>query len=138
MRKFFYKAVVTVVISVCVTALLYASDVQEKRIYLVDVSGSMTGKGSVCSADILGKVKDSLVSTINWAPAKTQFVVIPFTDEVYPMIVGNTGNIVSVLGEISELWERDGNTDLVKAWKTGLLQLDSSKVNYLFLICNFR
>lgn len=32
------------------------------------------------------------------------------------------------------MWERDGNTDLVKAWKTGLLQLDSSKVNYLFLI----
>lgn len=129
------KSVIAVLlIVICTEASYAASDVQEKRIYLVDVSGSMTGKGSVCSADILGKVKDSLVSTINWAPAKTQFVVIPFTDEVYPMIVGNTDNIVSVLGEISELWERDGNTDLVKAWKTGLLQLDSSKVNYLFLI----
>lgn len=45
---------------------IYAQDfMKEKRIYLVDVTASMIGKGGVKTPDIFNKVKDQLTTAIS-------------------------------------------------------------------------
>ena len=126
-------------IAVCIMSLylltsLYAHEIPEKRIYLVDMSGSMAGKGTIETADIMQKVKTALLNTISWVPVNASFVIIPFTDRLYPEILGSTEDKTALNDKVSKMVELEGNTDLLQPWKAGLLQLDSTKVNYLFLI----
>lgn len=128
------KFIAVCTISLCFLTSLYAHETQEKRIYLVDMSGSMAGKGTVETSDVLSKVKTSLLSTISWTPVGASFVIIPFTDRLYPEISGSSEDKTALKEKVSKMVELDGNTDLMQPWKAGILQLDSTKVNYLFLI----
>lgn len=128
------KFIAVCVMSLCLLTSLYAHEIPEKRIYLVDMSGSMAGKGTVETADIMQKVKTALLNTISWVPVDASFVIIPFTDRLYPEIPGSTEDKTALKDKVSTMVELEGNTDLMQPWKAGLLQLDSAKVNYLFLI----
>ena len=53
---------------------------QEKRIYLVDVTASMEGKGEVETPDIFQTVKESLAETIQQIYDTTTVIeIIPFS-----------------------------------------------------------
>ena len=106
----------------------------EKRIYLMDLSGSMTGLGSVRTDNVLDKMKADLKGTINWVPTNTDFVFIPFTEEISPYIQGTSEEKPVLIGHISNIDIMPGNTDIASAWERGLAELDSTKVNYLFLL----
>lgn len=46
----------------------------EKRIYLLDLSGSMIGQGSVRTDNVLEKMKSDLEATVDWTSLPTDFV----------------------------------------------------------------
>lgn len=117
------------------TIPLYANNYKpEKRIYLMDLSGSMTGLGSVRTDNVLDKMKADLKGTINWVPTNSDFVFIPFTEDISPYIKGTSEEKPVLIGHISDIDIMPGNTDIASAWERGLAELDSTKVNYLFLL----
>lgn len=117
------------------TIPLYANNYKpEKRIYLMDLSGSMTGLGSVRTDNVLDKMKADLKGTINWVPTNSDFVFIPFTEDISPYIKGTSEEKPVLIGHISDIDIMPGNTDIASAWARGLAELDSTKVNYLFLL----
>ncbi len=108
---------------------------KEKRIYLVDVTASMIGKGGVKTPDIFNKVKDQLTTAIsNIQDNDTEIVVIPFTNTTHRAIYGTSAKKDSLLAEISKISIKSGDTNIVDAWLRGISELDSAKVNYLFLL----
>lgn len=115
---------------------LYAQDfMKEKRIYLVDVTASMIGKGGVKTPDIFNKVKDQLTTAIsNIQDADTEIVVIPFTNTTHQAIYGTSTKKDSLLAEINKISIKNGDTNIVDAWLSGISELDSARVNYLFLL----
>lgn len=117
------------------TGTLHANKyMPEKRIYLVDLSGSMTGLGSVRTENVMDKMKADLKATVNWVPTNTDFVFIPFTEHILPYIKGTDTDKQLLNGHISDLEIMPGNTDIASAWQCALTELDSTKVNYLFLL----
>lgn len=117
------------------TGTLHANNyMPEKRIYLVDLSGSMTGLGSVRTENVMDKMKADLKATVNWVPTNTDFVFIPFTEHILPYIKGTNTDKQLLNGHISDLEIMPGNTDIASAWQCALTELDSTKVNYLFLL----
>lgn len=109
---------------------------EEKRIYLVDVTASMEGKGVGKTYNIFDKVKNELVATIDSIDdSATEVVVVPFTNKVHKTISGILASQKdSLLQEIRQLEVMPGDTDITAAWKHGISLLDSTKVNYLFLL----
>ena len=56
----------------------------EKRIYLIDLTGSMEGRGSIQTPNILQTVKDNLAATIeNIEDPLTEIIIIPFNYFLY-------------------------------------------------------
>ena len=106
----------------------------EKRIYLLDITASMTGfgKGNI---DIFDKVKQQLAMAINEIDKNTEIAIIPYTSKVYPTITGTKQEILSKLNNIKTIKE---DTNIDAAWAKGLSLLDSTKVNYLFLLTDGR
>ena len=108
--------------------------IPEKRIYLVDLSGSMVGQGSVQTANVLDKMKSDLKATVDWVTLETDFVIVPFTEDVLPEIKGEDTDKQGLVREITSLGIASGNTDIASAWKCALEELDTSKVNYVFVL----
>lgn len=106
----------------------------EKRIYLLDLSGSMVGHGSVKTDNVLGKMKSDLEASVNWTSLPTDFVFIPFTDKLMPEFGGADTTKQKLMTEISAIEIETGNTDIATAWEYALEKLDSTKVNYIFLL----
>lgn len=108
---------------------------QEKRIYIVDVTASMQGKGIVQTANIFDKVKSELsnaVDSIN--NADTEISIIPFTDRPHMAINGNTSDKTKLLDDISKIDIKKGDTNIADAWTAGISEIDSTRINYLFLL----
>ena len=106
----------------------------EKRIYLLDLSGSMIGQGSVRTDNVLDKMKSDLEATVDWTSLPTDFVFIPFTDRVMPEFGGTDTKKRELMTEIFAIKPGVGNTDIASAWECALTKLDSTKVNYIFLL----
>lgn len=107
----------------------------EKRIYLIDVTASMEGKGSVDTPDIFADVKRSLQQTIELIQDKTTEVVfIPFTNKPHLRSSFKVEEMDEIKKYISELKVEKGDTNIVDAWNEGVEEINPSKVNYLFLL----
>ena len=122
-------------------SIIYGSNVsaqvfpKEKRIYLVDVTASMTGKGIVKTPDIFNKVKDELknaVMSIN--DVNTEIVIIPFTNVPHSSIRGLISNRDSLISAIDKLSVRPGDTNIADAWSHGIQEIDSTRVNFIFML----
>lgn len=131
-----------VVIGMLVSIRLGAQDTKtEKRIYLVDLTASMEGKGRVWTPNIMSAVKKNLVDAINNIEDKnTEILIIPFTDKVHPQktIKGRIHEKESILAKIKGLNVLPGDTNISGAWEYGVTQLDDQKINYLFLLTDGR
>ena len=107
----------------------------EKRIYLVDLTGSMEGKGSVVTPNILQTVKDNLAATIdNIEDENTEVIIVPFTDRVWESFSGRITDKQTIITGVKELKVLSGDTNIADAWSYGTTLLDSTKINYLFLL----
>lgn len=107
----------------------------EKRIYLLDVTASMVGKGVIETPDIFNEVKSKLSQTIlNIRSPHTEVVIIPFTNTPFEPIKGTLDKKDSIATEINKIEVRKGDTNIAGAWQRGVEELDSTKVNYMFLL----
>lgn len=108
---------------------------QEKRIYLVDVTASMEGRGAVATPNIFDSVKDKLESTISHIADKTtEVAIIPFTSNTFPEYSGTIAQKDSLTSIISKLEVKRGDTNIADAWSKAVSSLDSTKINYIFLL----
>ena len=108
---------------------------QEKRIYLVDVTASMEGRGIGGTQDVFQKVKNSLISTLQRIEdERTDVVIIPFTSHTFPEFNGRIAQKDSLIQYISNLSIRKGDTNIADAWAKGVACVDSTKINYIFLL----
>lgn len=111
------------------------SYMQEKRIYLVDVTASMIGKGNVKTPDIFSKVKEGLLETINnLNTPTTEVVIVPFTNKPHDKMNGQIIAKDEILENIKSLAIKPGDTNIADAWNYAVQEIDSTKVNYLFLL----
>ena len=107
--------------------------IDEKRIYLIDLTRSMEGYNG--SENIFGTVKVQLkdaIQSIN--DTTTEIVLIPFTDKPLGMINKNIADREELLQYIDDLSPKKGDTNILSAWQRGVEQLDSTKVNYMFML----
>ncbi len=108
---------------------------QEKRIYLVDVTKSLVGQGEIKTPNIFDQVKNNLIDAINEIEdPNTEIIVVPFTNKPHQAIMGRTSQKDSLVAILRDLKIKSGDTNIDDAWKSGVSYLDSSKVNYLFLL----
>lgn len=111
------------------------NNIHEKRIYLLDVTKSMVGKGVVETPDIFEQVKLNLIEAINEIEdPQTEIVVVPFTNTPHEIISGFVSQKDSLSRLLSDLTVRNGDTNIADAWAMGVSLLDSTKVNYMFLL----
>ena len=107
----------------------------EKRVYLLDVTASMEGRGIVETPNIFDNVKNQLSNSLsNITYPQTEIVIVPFTESIFNPIRGNITQIDSLVNEISKIGIEKGDTNIADAWEYGISELDSTKVNYLFLL----
>lgn len=107
----------------------------EKRIYLLDVTASMVGKGVVDTPNIFNDVKEKLIETLRDIQSEdTEIVVIPFTNKPHSIIQGYSYDEQMLTDKIRSIDIRPGDTNIADAWIEGLRQIDSTKINYLFLL----
>ena len=108
---------------------------QEKRIYIVDVTASMEGRGVGGTRKIFQTVKDNLVSTLHRIDdRKTEVVIIPFTSHPFPEFTGRIAEKDSLAQYINGLSIQNGDTNIADAWTNGVSCVDSTKINYIFLL----
>ena len=119
-----------------VSQIAYSQSHQnEKRIYLLDVTASMLGKGSVNTPNIFDEVKQKLTNSINDIQSPlTEVVIIPFTDKPHEPIRGRINNRDSLINEINKIDVKRGDTNITDAWIRGVEEIDSLKINYMFLL----
>lgn len=111
------------------------SYLHEKRIYLLDVTASMIGQGVVETPAIFNDVKEQLKNSLNNIESpNTEIVIVPFTDVPHSPITGFISQKDSLAKEISKIKILRGDTNIADAWMNGVNLLDSTKVNYLFLL----
>lgn len=128
-------------IYILLIALLYcclshsANFKNEKRIYIVDVTASMAGKGVVASDNIFQKVKNELKSAVSSIEKPTTEVeIITFTNKIHQRISGVASNKKDLLTQIDGIKVSNGDTDIANAWLEGQKLVDDKKVNYVFLL----
>ena len=133
-RKF--KLVIVIFIAMFLSNIAFAQPyLQEKRIYVVDVTGSMEGRGAVETPNIFNKVKQNLVSAIESIPtSSTEVVIIPFTNRPVGEFSGTIEHKDSLTSYISDLKIFGGDTNIADAWDRGISHIDTTKVNYIFLL----
>lgn len=107
----------------------------EKRIYLLDVTGSMEGRGNVPSPNIFSEVKSKLAKTIfETKDVNTEIVIIPFSDQCFEPIIGTINEKDSIILAINNLETKRGDTNIAGAWNKCVSEIDSTKTNYLFIL----
>lgn len=137
MKNFFYILKTTIFIG-CImyfNPMHSQTYMQEKRIYLVDVTASMIGKGNVKTPDIFSKVKEGLLETIdNINTPSTEIVIVPFTNKPHEKMNGQIIAKDGILENIKSLSIKPGDTNIADAWNYAVQEIDSTRVNYLFIL----
>ena len=111
-------------------ALCAQGYMKEKRIYLLDITGSMSGFGG--SENIYDSVRSQLISAIlEVDESNTLIEVIPYADKPGSVITGSKEDIISALSNIKAIGT---NTNIDAAWRKGVSRIDSTRVNYMFLL----
>ena len=130
-----------IILSICALFLLMgfiaSAEIpqREKRIYLVDVTASMKGDGVVDTPDIFDTVKGSLIETLQEiADTTIEIEIIPFTDKVHEGIRANISEREKLIDFINELDVKKGDTNIADAWSLGVSKIDTTKINYLFIL----
>ena len=99
---------------------------REKRIYPVDVTSSMQGRGSVPTPDILDKVKASLTETLQEiVDTTTEIEIILFTDKVNKGINATISNRDVLVDFVNSLKVQKGDTNIADAWSYGVSRTDT-------------
>lgn len=110
-------------------------NLSEKRIYLLDITASMEGRGMVETPNIFDDVKQKLSNAVSQiGNDNTEVVIIPFTNVPYEPIRGYTNNIDSLVNQIDQIGIKRGDTNIADAWSRGIAEISPSKINYLFLL----
>ena len=137
MKNFFYIFKTTIFIG-CImyfNPMHSQTYMQEKRIYLVDVTASMIGEGNVKTPDIFSKVKEGLLETINNINTpSTEIVIVPFTNKPHEKMNGQIIAKDGILENIKSLSIKRGDTNIADAWNYAVQEIDSTRVNYLFIL----
>lgn len=108
---------------------------KEKRIYIVDVTASMMGKGAVASDNIFQKVKNELKAAIlSIEQPSTEVEIITFTNKIHQRLHGTARNKKELLTLIDGIKVTSGDTDIANAWNEGQKLVDESMINYVFLL----
>ena len=119
----------------CASHIVAQSKLHERRIYLFDVTKSMVGQGVVQTPVIFNEVRQNLIDAVDEIEDPlTEIIIIPFTDKPHSIIKGCISQKDSLKREIGKINVRSGDTNISSAWETGVSFLDSTKVNYLFLL----
>lgn len=107
----------------------------KKDVFLIDVSRSMQGHGSVSTPNVFDDVKRELITAFGKAKA-SKAVLIPFSDKVCGGVSVELPQDSSVIRSyIEQLRTSDGRTDIYRAWEVGLDSLHSDASGYrLYLI----
>lgn len=107
----------------------------KKDVFLIDVSRSMQGHGSVSTPNVFDDVKRELITAFGKAKA-SKAVLIPFSDKVRGGVSVELPQDSSVIHSyIEQLRTSDGRTDIYRAWEVGLDSLHSDASGYrLYLI----
>ena len=107
----------------------------KKDIFLIDVSGSMQGRGSVSTPNVFDEVKRELSSALSKAKHSSA-VLIPFSDKVRAGLSVELPQDSSLVSSyIEHLNTSEGRTDIYRAWMAGLDSLHSdASGNRLYLI----
>ena len=107
----------------------------EKRIYLFDVTASMEGKGVVPTANVFSSVKRNLQYSIGLIKNKnTEISIIPFTNKPLNNYSFSLDSLHLINQCIDGLKIEKGDTNIADAWLAGINEIDTTKINYLFLI----
>lgn len=107
----------------------------EKRIYIVDVTASMEGKGSVKTENIFAKVKQNLKEAVqNIKEPNTEVSLITFSNKIQNIYTGNSSKMEELVKKIEKIEVKKGNTNVIDAWKEGVRQIDSTRTNIIFLL----
>ncbi len=110
-------------------------NLQEKRIYVVDVTASMEGRGVISTPDIFSTVKNNLEKTIsNISDLSTEVEIITFTNKVLSEYSNTVANKEDIISYVQSLKVCGGDTNIADAWSAGVSKLDPNKINYLFLL----
>lgn len=132
---FKWAGLLVVVLALSVQSVQAQIPLSEKRIFILDLTGSMEGKGTSGSLNILQDVKNQLTETIeDIEDPNTELVVIPFTNKPYAPLRGRASNKDELIAVIKRLDVLPGDTNIADAWLAGLQELDERKVNYMFLL----
>lgn len=107
----------------------------KKDIFLIDVSRSMQGQGSVSTPNVFDEVKRELSSALSKAK-HSRVVLIPFSDKVRSGLSVELPQDSSIVSSYIEcLNTSEGRTDIYRAWMAGLDSLHSdASGNRLYLI----
>jgi len=137
-NKLFFLLSLLLLGAVCSAEIIDLSEMPEKRIYIVDVTGSMIGQAEGRGNDsLLANVKHSLKQTIKAIKRPdTEVVIITFTDEpkstrsyVLPQDLDN------VITYIDSIIPQKGDTNIADAWVSGVLNIvDTETFNLMFLL----
>lgn len=129
------KFVLIVIGTIFSLSIFAQSPEKEKRIYLLDLTGSMEGRGTGVTYDILSTVKNNLSSTLDGIEDQnTEVVIIPFTNIPHEAIHSFVSEKDVLHKFVEKIKVLPGDTNIADAWEEGLKNLDSTKVNYMFLL----
>lgn len=97
----------------------------DKKVYLIDVSGSMIGEGSVPTFNVFQSSINELKNAILVMEDGVEVVIIPFADNVHQPIVGYSSDKEYLLKQIDSIRVSGKRTDLIKAFSAAIKEIDS-------------
>lgn len=106
----------------------------DKKVYLVDVSGSMIGEGSVATVDIFQSVLDELKNAVASMGDNTDIVIIPFAENTYPAIRATSKDKDTLIKQIDNIKIRGKLTNIDAAYTAALKELDTLVETSVFFI----
>ncbi len=113
-----------------------------KKIYILDLTKSMIGEGKLDGKK--NNTKNILDTTLIGLSAALldqrvtcdddEIVIIPFTNKTFDKITGMGYQRDSLSNIVRKLQTKPGDTNIDAAWQAGIAEMDSTKINCMFLI----
>lgn len=105
-----------------------------KKFYLVDVSGSMQGKGSVKTSDIFTSVIEDMSFAFSKITDSCEIVIIPFSSMPLSPISFNSFDKENMNTALQNITVSNGNTNIYSAFQKAVEKFDSTTNNVVFFI----
>lgn len=112
---------------------------KEKRIYLLDITESMIGEGDGNGVVVFDSVKNCLkeiVELLATTDPDIEIEIIPFSDQpnLDNAFRGYASDVNQIFSYLESLESKGRSTNIIDAWSAGLSEMDSSKINFMFLL----